>query len=126
MECIVEEEKLISENPNYQDRIKSYLSRGFYSTQILELRKHFSNDQLLFIKYEDFLQNQQKIVNQVLWFIGVSPKPNMFTENHDHNFKAYNREIKQEEKVYLNSIFKNDIEIVEQLLNWDCGDWKLK
>lgn len=125
MECILEEEKLIHENHNYQDRIKSYISRGIYSNQILELRKYFSNDQLLFIKYEDFLQNQQKVVNHVLWFIGVSPKPKMFTENFEHNYKAYNREIKQEEKTYLNGIFKNDIEKVEQLLNWNCSDWKI-
>lgn len=123
MECVKEEEKLLIDNSNYQNRVKSYLSRGLYSNQILELRKYFSNEQLLFIKYEDFLQNQEKIVNQILWFIGVSPKLKMFNENFDHNIKVYNREIKDEEKLFLKNIFENDVEVVEKLLNWDCSDW---
>jgi hypothetical protein len=37
----------------------------------------------------------------------------------------YQRVMNWEEKVFLYHLFEEDIAKLEQLLGWDCADWKL-
>jgi hypothetical protein len=37
----------------------------------------------------------------------------------------YDRAMNWEEKVFLYNLFAEDIAKLEQLLGWDCSDWKL-
>ena len=44
--------------------------------------------------------------------------------NKDRNIVPYERAITPEERTYLLPIFADDIAKLEQMLEWDCSDWK--
>ena len=43
----------------------------------------------------------------------------------DRNIVPYERAMNWEEKVFLYNLFEEDIAKLEQLLGWDCANWKL-
>ena len=55
-------------------------------------------------------------------FLGVPPFPQL--KNREENIINYARRMTQSEREYLFSIFENDIAKLENLLGWDCSDWK--
>jgi hypothetical protein len=52
-------------------------------------------------------------------------QPLIGRRNKDRNVVPYERVITPEERQYLHDIFSEDIAKVEQMLGWDCSDWKL-
>lgn len=116
----------ISENKpdGIQNRITSYKERGFYYNQVNELFNYFDKSQLMFVKYEDFLREQEFYLSMIFSFLKVSQN------NYDYNFKKlhqikYVSSIDEKSKLYLLNSYKADIEKVEELLGWDCNDWKI-
>lgn len=112
----------IKEALPFQHRVYSYKDRGYYSKQIIRLREYFNEKQLMFIKYEDFKNNQESILNDIFSFLEVDPTKYSF------EYKTINKgnkhaKMSKEEKNYLVNNFKNEIHKVEKLLNWDCSDW---
>ena len=108
-----------------QHRIYSYVDRGFYSEQIRRLRRYFNDGQILFIKYDDFVDNQEHELKKTFVFLGVDPESFVFKHSlvRVGNNKS---EITYKERAYLNSIYKNEIKEVERLLNWNCSEWSNK
>jgi hypothetical protein len=43
----------------------------------------------------------------------------------DRNVVPYQRAMNWEERVFLYNVFAKDIANLEQMLGWDCSDWKL-
>jgi hypothetical protein len=43
----------------------------------------------------------------------------------DRNIVPYERAMNWEERIFLYNLFAEDIAKVEQILDWDCADWKL-
>jgi hypothetical protein len=120
--CIKNESFRIKEALPAQHRVYSYIDRGFYSEQIRRYKKYFNDDQLLFIKYEEFKKNQEIELNKVFEFLNVNPN------NYNYNSKIvhkinYQNEMNAEERNYLKAVFQNEILEVERLLNWNCQDW---
>ena len=116
----------ISENKlnQPQNKISSYIERGFYIEQIENLFKYFDRNQLLFIKYEDFLSEQETYLRKIFSFLNVSNDNYNFNFKKSHNIK-YSSEIDAKSKSYLLNKYMNDINKVELLLGWDCNDWKV-
>ena len=56
-------------------------------------------------------------------FLGLEPLRSVRSK--DRNIVPYERAMNWEEKVFLYNLFAEDIAKVEQLLGWNCGDWKL-
>jgi hypothetical protein len=50
----------------------SYLARGCYKWQIENIYRHFSKDQVLFLKSEEFYEEPEKYYNHVCDFLGIS------------------------------------------------------
>ncbi|NGX84151.1 sulfotransferase [Aequorivita sp. KMM 9714] len=111
-------------NSGLQNRITSYKERGFYSEQIENLYKYFNSDQLLFIKYEEFLKKQESYLKIIFKFLNVSDSSFNYNFNKSHSIK-YKSKIDDESKILLLKAYKNDINKVESLLGWNCNDWKL-
>lgn len=65
-----------------KDFTMRYLDRSIYIAQVERYLRFFSRDQMLFLKFEDFLQNHLGILNQACSFLGVST---------DHAFSEYPR-----------------------------------
>ena len=102
----------------------SYIDRGFYSEQIRRYQRFFPNKQLLFLKYEDFKQDQAMHVKKVFEFVGVDPQ--LFEYEHlVANQFNYKSTLHENDHQFLRAIFQNDIQKVQQLLGWDCSDWLL-
>lgn len=105
-----------------QHRIYSYIDRGFYSEQIRRYKCHFSEKQMLFIKYEAFKNNQEKELNRIFNFLEVNPNLYYFEEIKLHVLKKHGS-ISEIDKKYLINIFEFEIHQIERMLDWDCSDW---
>ncbi len=111
------------QNKYLNDRIKSYVSRGFYSDRIVKLKKLFKEDQVLILKYDDFLKEQESCLSKIFNFLNVNIDSYQFEYNKVH-VTDYSESISFENKKILIEAFTKDIEKVESLLGWDCTNWK--
>lgn len=120
--AIRSERDRIKESLPQQHRVYSYVDRGLYSEQIKLYKSYFPDNQLMFIKYEEFYTNQEKILFDIFKFLGVSSDEFTFEKKTVHKRKKHS-EISKGDKEYLIRKFKDDIHQVERELNWDCSDW---
>lgn len=100
----------------------SYTDRGFYTEQIRRFQRLFPNNQLLFIRYDDFKKHQEKTLQQVFEFLNVDPS----RYQHEHqvtHYIPYHEKLNPNDHRYLLNLFRNEIHALEQLLGWDCSDW---
>ena len=120
----VKEEKIRLKNaPPTDARRFAYVDRGYYAQQILRFLNLFPREQLKIVKFEDFTRDQAAVVNGILDFLGLEALRSI--RNRDRNVVPYPRMLNWEERVYLYNFFADDIVRLEQLLAWDCSDWKL-
>ena len=56
----------------YQNRRSSYTERGYYTEQIKRAWKFFDKKNILFIKYDDFCNNPQKIFHLIFEFLNIT------------------------------------------------------
>ncbi len=121
------EQALIYENfrlKEHRDIINfSYIRRGFYAKQVLNYFKYFNKEQFLFVMYENFVDNQVLYMNKILSFLGLSKHfdiENKMVFNHEYE------EMKPEIRTILYQIYKEDINILENILDIDLSVWKEK
>ncbi len=105
-----------------QHRNFSYVDRGYYSEQIRRVWNYFPKSQTFFIKTDDLMNNQQMTLNKVWDFLNVpsvqfKPIAKVFST-------PYQKYMAKEEYEYLYKLFKLEICVLEDLLGWDCSDWK--
>jgi hypothetical protein len=122
LEAIAEESKRIGEALPLQPRRTSYLDRGFYFEQMERVFQFFPREQVHVIKFDDFRKRTPELVNEVFSFLGVMPLAKV--KNREQNRIPYEREITREERQHLYKLYKTDIARLEELLGWDCSDWK--
>ena len=75
------------------------------------------------VKFEDFKAKQRQTLASIFSFLGRKPVRSL--RNKDRNVVPYERAINWEERVFIYNLFAEDISKIEQLLGWDCSDWKL-
>lgn len=122
--CIRHEMERTKAAKPLQHRVFSYVDRGFYSAQIQRIFRFFRREQVLFLKYEDYVRNQPGSLAGVFQFLGVNPDRFQFMPQ-QIRVGNYSRAMLPEERSYLLDLFREDIGEVERLLGWDCGDWKI-
>lgn len=105
-----------------QHRVFSYVDRGYYSEQIRRFKRYFSEEQLMFIKYEEFKTNQEKIIKDIFNFLNVN-SDNFNFEHQIINKRKRHSVMSMEDKKYLQEKFRFDIYQVGKMLNWNCMDW---
>lgn len=103
-----------SRNPDYKSHIHkhfSYLARGVYINQIETWFNHFSENQFLILRSEDFFKHPEITTSTVLSFLGVKHMPlksfeiknsssyppmnHAIRKNLFHFFKPYNDQLKK-------------------------------
>ena len=122
-DAVREEKTRIAGAPRAEARRFAYVDRGFYGQQLARLFKFFPREQVKAVKFEDFREKQRKTLASIFSFLGL--KPLRAVRSKDRNIVPYERAMNWEEKVFLHNLFAKDIAEVEQLLGWDCSDWKL-
>jgi len=122
-DAVREEQTRIAGAPPTQARRFAYVDRGFYGQQLARLFKFFAREQVKAVKFEEFKENQPRTLTSIFSFLGR--KPLRSVRSKDRNIVPYERAMNWEERVFLYNLFAEDIANVEQMLGWDCSDWKL-
>jgi hypothetical protein len=108
-----------------QDRVRSYIDRGFYAVQIRRLLRYFPREQMLFLKREDLLMEHQKTLRRVYEFLGVE-EPEYYPPQriiHPIENRAQLPGIRAEIRDALRRIFVTDLEDVQRLTGLDVSTW---
>jgi hypothetical protein len=122
-DAVREEHTRISGAPPVEARRFAYVNRGFYGCQLVRFFQLFPREQVKVVKFEDFKANQPKTLASIFSFL--CRKPLRPVRSKDRNIVPYERALNWEERVFLYNLFAEDIVKVEQMLGWDCADWKL-
>jgi hypothetical protein len=123
LDAVKEEKSRAKEAAPLQLRRFSYVDRGFYAGQLERVFKFFSKEQVKIIKFEEFQGKKSETLNAIFRFLGVEPV--LSSRDKDRNVVPYERKITAKERKYLYTIFADNIAKLEQMLDWDCSDWKL-
>ena len=100
----------------------SYIDRGFYTEQIRRFQRLFPKNQFLFIRYDDFKNEQEKTLHRVFEFLNVDPS--LFQYEHQLTYNIpYKNKLNATDHRFLLDTFRNEIHALEQLLGWDCSNW---
>ena len=75
------------------------------------------------VKSEEFKDKQRETLASIFSFLGLEPLRSVRTR--DRNVVPYARVMNWEERIFLYNLFAPDIARLEQMLGWDCSDWKL-
>ena len=122
LDAVKEEKSRIAGAPPREARRFAYIDRGFYVQHLERFFRFFSREQMMIIKFEKFRQEQREALDSIFSFLGVKPLPSFRSK--DRNVVPYQRAMNWEERVFLYNIFADDIATLEQVLGWDCSDWK--
>jgi len=122
-DAVREEKTRIAGAPPIEARRFAYIDRGFYARQLERLFKFFPSEQVMVVKFEEFKDKQREILVSIFSFLGV--KPLRSVRSKDRNVVPYERAMNWEERVFLYNLFSEDIAKLEQMLGWNCADWKL-
>ncbi|PYL58489.1 MAG: sulfotransferase [Verrucomicrobia bacterium] len=123
LDAVKEEKSRIAGAPPREARRFAYVDRGFYVQHLERFFRFFSREQMMIIKFEKFRQEQRETLDSIFSFLGVKPLPSFRSK--DRNVVPYQRAMNWEERLFLYNIFADNIATLEQLLGWDCSDWKL-
>ena len=123
LEAVKEEKIRIAGAPPIEARRFAYVDRGLYAQQLKRFFQFFPREQVKVMKFEDFQTHQRGTLDSIFSFLGL--KPLATVRSRDRNVVPYERAMNWEEKVFLFNNFASDIAKLEQLLGWDCSDWKL-
>lgn len=99
----------------------AYIDRGRYAEQLGRVFGLFPCEQVLVLKYEQFRARQRELVDEVFRFLDLKPLRFRAIEAHDI---PYQRQIEPGERALAGEILRNDIRRVEEMLGWDCADWR--
>src|SRR5437588_1204622 len=122
LDALKEEPRRIAQPLTIESRRFAYVDRGFYSEQLERVLQFFPRDQGRIVKFEDFRDRKQETLDGIFEFLGV--KPLRAVRDKDRNVVPYERAMTPEERKYLSTIFAVEIAKLEQMLGWDCSDWK--
>jgi Sulfotransferase domain len=122
-DAVREERTRITGAPPPEARRFAYVDRGFYGQQLARLFKLFPREQVKAVKFEEFREKQPETLVSIFSFLGLESLRSVRSK--DRNIVPYERAMNWEEKIFLYNLFAEDIAKVEQMLGWDCSDWKL-
>src|SRR5437867_12708905 len=122
-DAVREEQTRIAGAPPTEARRFAYVDRGFYSRQLARFVKFFPREQLNVVKFEHFTGKQLETLSSIFSFLDRKPPRSMRSK--DRNIVPYERAMNWEERIFLYNLFAEDIAKIEQMLGWDCTDWKL-
>src|SRR5437764_4547292 len=105
-------------------RGNGYIARSLYSPQLEHVFELFPRDQVLVLKYEEFRRDSSPMLDRLFDFIGV-PRLQRF-KNKRRNVGSYSRKLTVQEREFAGTIFEDDIGKTEELLGWDCADWRFQ
>ena len=114
----------LGKDPSFQDLGLSHIARSLYAPQIARLRALFPEEQVLFLKSEQFFADQHGLADAVCRFIGVPALTDVAQPQPMHANAGSGSPISRDDWNAAYALLAEDIDAVESLLGWDCGDWR--
>lgn len=105
----------------YQQRLHSYVDRGFYVEQLQRLWNYFPKQQTLIMINEDLRSNPKEALDKVCEFLGIRHFGNV--EHKDVSSGSYVSTMTGEEREYLKNVFNEEIRELEHILERDLSRW---
>ncbi len=93
-------------------RLYSYVNRGLYSDQLKNWLQYFPLEQMMIIKSEDFFQNTEVIVKQVLDFLQLEESSNIKFINKN---KGVPGKFKEETRNRLKTFYEKSVQNLSEL-----------
>lgn len=122
---IAREVKDMSTKPGYQRIRRSLIGRSMYPAQIGRAMDLFPEDQLLFIKSENFFADQLGTTDRICAFLGVAPMTDVARPKPVHaNVGTVPPMALKDWRVAFRHL-RSDIDAIEEQLGWDCSDWRV-
>jgi len=100
-----------------------YVGTGKYAAQLRALFQEIPRENVMMIKYEDFMRDQQRLVREAVRFVG-GPENVEVPKIRRVNVWRYDRKLTADEFLELLPNYEEDIREVEALTGWDCSDWR--
>lgn len=104
-----------------QDRAHSYVDRGFYSVQLERLWGCFGRDRVLVLRSDALRTDPAPALDRITRFLGIDPFEGVRARS--ANARRYEAPMGDAIGDRLRTAFREEIETLETLLGWDCGDW---
>jgi hypothetical protein len=121
LDAVGAEPERIAKLPPVKLRKFAYVDRGRYGVQLKRALSILPREQLLILKYEEFRGRQRELVNKVFQFLQLAPIRFRPIEAHDI---PYQRQIQRKERDAIFEMLREDISHLEQLVGWNCSDWR--
>jgi hypothetical protein len=105
-----------------QLRNASYVARGMYTAQLMEVWRCFPREQTLVLRFEDLHRDTRSLCARVAAFLDIEP----FAPIGEliANAWDYPAPLSAEDGRYLAGIFEEEISSLERVLGWDCSEWR--
>lgn len=124
-DCIESELRRLAARPTAQDRVRSYLSRGFYAAQLSRFLEHFPAHQILVLRQDALLLEQRVTLDTICDFLEID------------RFRSYPREQSIRPMAVredlprlppslfgpLRSLFREDLLQLQSLTGTAVDDW---
>ena len=121
--ALKEEHETCRKKLPFQCRRFSYIARGYYTEQILRLKRYFPSRQLLILRSDEFRENPASIMEEVWRFLGVSDCGVEAPVELAAHALPYEAPMEPEAWHYLFHLFEYEIRQLERMLEWDCEEW---
>ncbi len=121
-QAIAAEEQRRGDAMPLQSRPFSYVDRGFYSRQLRRIWRLFPVEQTLILKSEELQHAPLAALSRITDFLGVARFSQLLPRN--VNAVPYDAPMSAEARSYLAEVFAPEIRDLEEMLGWDCSDWR--
>lgn len=120
LEAITIEISQLRDGTYQQNRVNSYVSRGFYASQIKRLLSFFSRQQILILQTELLKKSHKETLQTACEFLNIKSFPNIKPKEVFSN--KYTR-ISSCERDLLIKNYTEDILEVQDICKFDCSKW---
>lgn len=122
--------RLAKDRHNLQEksslRCHSYVDRGFYAQQIMNMQQYFPTAQMLFIKTSDLWEQHQLVLQNIYSFLGLTSRTFMPEQElvfKQENYLKFHPVSYALTKYYLQQRFKQPNLLLSKTIGWDTGEW---
>lgn len=120
-DALKREQSRLSEMPNNQHRVYSYVDRGRYISQIKKIWNLFGKKKLHIIKMDELVKSPERVMNSIYDFLDVERQ--VIKQPICSYAGEYNKKMTKIEREFLFDSFEQEITSLECLLGWDCRSW---
>ncbi len=103
--------------------LKHFGDKSKYFDKLMNCFEVFPKEQLMFIKYEDFKKDNEKVVMDTLRYLNLDVSKYTFVKRM-LLLSEWKYPMIDQVKNVIKEYVLHDIEKIEELLGWDCSDWR--